>query len=55
MDEAIAQYQKALQIKPDNAEARNNLGNALLQKGRVDEALVQYQKALQIKPDPWRS
>src|SRR5208283_1370777 len=33
------------------AEAHNNLGNALLQKGNVDEAIVHYQKALQIKPD----
>ena len=51
VDEAIAHYQKALQIKPDYAEAHNNLGNALLQKGRVDEAIAHYQKALQIKPD----
>ena len=34
----------------DNAEAHNNLGIALLQKGKVDEAIAQYQKALQIKP-----
>ena len=51
MDEAIAHYQKALQINPDYAEAHNNLGNALLQKGRVAEAITHYQKALQIKPD----
>ena len=51
MDEAIAHYQKALQIKPDYAEAHNNLGNALLQKGQVDEAMAHYQKALQINPD----
>jgi tetratricopeptide (TPR) repeat protein len=51
VDEAIVQYQKALQISPDFAEALNNLGGALLQKGSVDEAIVQYQKALQIKPD----
>ncbi len=51
VDEAIAQYQKALQIKPDYAEACYNLGCALLQKGNVDEAIAQYQKALQIKPD----
>ena len=50
LDEAIAHYQKALKINPDNVDARNNLGNALRQKGRVDEAIAHYQKALQIKP-----
>ena len=32
----------------DNFIAHNNLGNALLQKGRVDEAIAHFQKALQI-------
>jgi len=31
MDEAIAHFQKALQINPDYADARNNLSNALIQ------------------------
>ena len=41
VDEAIAHYQKALQIKPDYAEAHNNLGNALLKRagGRSDRPL----------------
>jgi tetratricopeptide (TPR) repeat protein len=51
VDEAIAQYQQALQIKPDFAEAHSNLGNALFQKGKVDEAIAHCQRALQIKPD----
>jgi tetratricopeptide (TPR) repeat protein len=51
VDEAITQYQQALQISPGHAEAHNYLGNVLLQKGRVDEAITQYQQALQIKPD----
>jgi Flp pilus assembly protein TadD len=51
VDGAITQYQTALQIKPDYVEAHDNLGNVLLQKGRVDEAITQYQTALQIKPD----
>jgi tetratricopeptide (TPR) repeat protein len=51
VDEAIAQYQKALQIKPDKEEACNNLGNALLQKGSVDEAIAYSQKTLQINPE----
>jgi Flp pilus assembly protein TadD len=51
VDEAIAQFQQALQITPGSAGSYNNLGNALLQKGNVDEAITIYQKALQIKPD----
>jgi tetratricopeptide (TPR) repeat protein len=51
VDEAIAHFQKALQINPNDAGVCYNLGNALFQKGKVDEAIAQYQKALQIKPD----
>jgi tetratricopeptide (TPR) repeat protein len=51
VDEAIAEHQKALQIKPDYAEAHNNLGNVLFQKGNVDEAIIQLQQAVQITPD----
>ena len=51
LDEAIAQYRRALEIKPDYAEARNNLGNALVASGRLDEAIEQYRQALAINPD----
>jgi len=51
LDEAIAHYQKALQLKPDYANAYYNLGNALLRKGQLDEAITQYQEALQLNPD----
>jgi protein O-mannosyl-transferase len=61
-DQAIAECQKALKIKPDFAAAHNNLGAALVetqrdgdgarrQTGAVDEAIVHYRKAVQIKPD----
>ncbi|MGA2508561.1 MAG: tetratricopeptide repeat protein [Chitinispirillaceae bacterium] len=49
-DEALAQYRKALEIKPDFAEARFNLGFLLANSGRTDEATAQYRKALEIKP-----
>jgi spermidine synthase len=53
VDEGIAEYQKALQIESDYAEAHNNLGAALVRKGRMAEAITQYQKALAIEPaDP---
>ena len=51
MEEAISQFQKALEIKPDYAEAHYNLGNAFLQQGRMEEAIAQFQKALTINPD----
>ena len=50
-DEAIAQYQKALEIKPDVRQAHNNLGIVLAECGRVDEAIAHYRKALEIEPD----
>ena len=42
---------KALEIKPDYAEAHNNLGNALAGRGQFDEAIAHFRKALEIKPD----
>ncbi len=51
VDEAIAHYQKALEIKADYADAHSNLCTAFLQKGQVDEAIAHCQKALEIKPD----
>jgi len=50
VDEAIAQFQKALEINPNYGEAHMNLGITLLQKGRVDEAMPEFQKALEIDP-----
>ena len=51
MDEAIAAYTAAIQIKNDYAEAHYNLGNALMSKGQVDDAIARYQRAIQINKD----
>ena len=50
-DQAVAHYRKALEIRPDYAEAHVDLGNVLTSRGQVDEAIAHYQKALEIKPD----
>ena len=50
-DEAIAHFQKALEINPGYVDARNNLGIALNLKGRSDEAIEQYTKALTLDPN----
>ena len=45
--EAIGELQRALEIKPDYAEAHINLGNALFQTGRLPEAVqAEYQAVL---------
>jgi superkiller protein 3 len=51
LEEAIASYDKALEIKPDFHEAWNNRGNALDNLGRLEDAIASYDKALEIKPD----
>jgi hypothetical protein len=42
---------KAIQIRPDFAEACYNRGVALKELGRLDEAVASYEKAIQIRPD----
>ena len=41
-DVAVDLIMKALAIKPDLAEAHNNLGNALQELGKLDEAITSY-------------
>ena len=50
-DTAVDLITKAVAIKPDLAEAHNNLGNALQKLRKLDEAVASYHKALAIKPD----
>jgi len=51
VDEAIGYFQAVLQTYPDFAEAQSNLGDALVQKGRLAEGITRYEKALLINPD----
>jgi len=43
---AIADYRKFLELRPDNVEAKVNLGAALSHVGRFDEAIRMYRSAL---------
>ena len=42
LDAAVKRYKKALVIKPDYAEAHNNLGNVLKDLGQLDAAVKSY-------------
>jgi tetratricopeptide (TPR) repeat protein len=48
---AIADYDQAIQIKPDYAEAFKNRGNAKSNLGDYQGAIADYDQAIQIKPD----
>ena len=48
---AAARFEAALKIRPDWAEAHNNLGIALASQGRIAEALTHFERAVQLKPD----
>jgi len=49
--EAVTEFEKSLQLRPDDAPTRLSLGDALLQEGKLDEAIAQFQKAAETKPD----
>ena len=50
VNEAIAYFQRALRIRPDDAQAHNNLGAILFQVGRVPEAILHLEQRLRLKP-----
>jgi len=58
-EEAAAAYQKAVELKPDQAGYYNNLGNALARLGKVQEAGVAYEKSASLDPvnaaSAWRN
>jgi tetratricopeptide (TPR) repeat protein len=49
-DEAIAEFEEALRIRPDLAEVRFNLGAALECRKNIDAALEQYRQAVRYEP-----
>src|SRR6266487_4222664 len=51
LDEAIDQYQKALEIDPNYQDALHGLGMALFNRGRVDMAIAAAKKLIEIDPD----
>lgn len=47
---ALNQLQRAVELKPDWAAGRTNLGAILLHSGKADQAADQFRKALQLEP-----
>jgi Flp pilus assembly protein TadD len=48
---AIAEFSEAIRLKPDNARAYYNRGQAYRHRGDFGEALTDYGEAIRLKPD----
>jgi lipoprotein NlpI len=47
---AAARFEAALKIRPDWAEAHNNLGIALASQGKISAALAHFERAVALNP-----
>ncbi len=50
LQEALADYQKAIELNPNHYEGYHNRGNVYSDLGRLQEALADYQKAIELNP-----
>jgi tetratricopeptide (TPR) repeat protein len=51
MEEAARHYAQAVRIKPDSAEAQNNLASALAETGRLQESVPHFEQAVRSAPN----
>jgi Flp pilus assembly protein TadD len=51
MEDAIRHLNEVLRLKPDYAEAHNNLGFALTTQGNLDAAATHFMEAIRLRPD----
>jgi tetratricopeptide (TPR) repeat protein len=54
-EEALQVFDKAVQLKPDDADLWRDLGNALIETGRPDDAVLAFQQALKRNPRHWEA
>lgn len=55
IERLIAHYQKALLIKPDNAEVYSQLAELYYKRGQLDEAIAASRCAIDLKPDYYKA
>lgn len=51
VQEGVKYLRKCLQLKPDFAQAHNNLGNGLMQSGMLKDAIQCFSRAVALAPD----
>ena len=50
LEEAITEFERAVEVDPSYAAAYFNLGYAYERRDRIDDAVAQYKKAIQLEP-----
>jgi Flp pilus assembly protein TadD len=51
LPEAAGQFRDALALRPNYAEAHNDLGKVLMMEGKTAEAASHFREALRIRPN----
>lgn len=51
LDQAVAEFEKAIELDPNDADAHRNLGTAYGEQGKWAESVAVYEKAVAINPD----
>ncbi|MFE1744067.1 tetratricopeptide repeat protein [Coleofasciculus sp. H7-2] len=49
-EQAIAAYQRAIELNPDYLRSHKYLGDILAEGGQINEASLCYRRALQLQP-----
>jgi tetratricopeptide (TPR) repeat protein len=55
LNKAAEEFQLAIKLKPNYADAYHNLANTYWAMGRIDEAIAGYQEALEFNPNIWQA
>jgi tetratricopeptide (TPR) repeat protein len=51
LDEAVREFERAIEVNPWNATAHGNIGVVFLRRGEPREALRWFERALEIDPE----
>lgn len=54
-DKAVEQFNKALEMEPEDTSALNNLGAAYSEAGNFERAFPYFRKALELDPDNYKA
>ena len=50
-EQAVTEFNKAIELDPEYAMAYNNRGNAYWNRGNFDRAIADYDKAIELDPE----